>query len=281
MNTHSKDVYIATKDHFKSGEAFNLLLDETRDLLITTPQPSAEKLGGYYESEDYISHSDATKGLVPFLYNAIKNWSLKSKIKLVAKLSEGENRLLDIGAGTGAFCDIAKSKGWQVSGVEPNKKARTFAKQKDIQLLDSLDHFNGQEFDVITLWHVLEHLPDLEKTIAKIEALLKPKGTLIIAVPNYKSFDANYYKQFWAAYDVPRHLWHFSQKSMRLLFSENMKLVKTKPMIFDSYYVSLLSEKYKTGKVFSVKAFCIGFWSNLKALQSKEYSSLIYCFKKS
>ena len=127
---------------------------------------------------------------------------------------------------------------------------------------------------------MLEHLPDLENTIIAIQELLTPNGILIVAVPNYNSFDANYYKGFWAAYDTPRHLWHFSQKAMRKLFSKNIKLLKIQPMLFDSFYVSLLSEKYKTGNSFSLKALWIGLWSNISALKTKEYSSLIYCYKK-
>ncbi|MGK0385951.1 MAG: 2-polyprenyl-3-methyl-5-hydroxy-6-metoxy-1,4-benzoquinol methylase [Patiriisocius sp.] len=280
MKIQNNTRYISTKDHFKSGEDFDLVLDVERDFLITTPHPPLETLGSYYESEDYISHSDRHKGLVPFLYNAVKRWSLKNKIDLVSRLSKNKGRLLDIGAGTGAFCAIAKQQGWNTFGVEPNEKARVFAAQKNISLLESIDDLQGQQFDVITLWHVLEHLPDLEKTIHKIEKLLGAQGVLIIAVPNYKSFDAKHYKQFWAAYDVPRHLWHFSQKSMEHLFSKNIQLIKTKPLIFDSFYVSLLSEKYKTGNTFSVKAFFVGLWSNISAIRFKEYSSLIYCFKK-
>jgi 2-polyprenyl-3-methyl-5-hydroxy-6-metoxy-1,4-benzoquinol methylase len=169
---------------------------------------------------------------------------------------------------------------WQVYGVEPNENAREIATQKKLVLHQNIQDFKGQQFDVVTLWHVLEHLPDLDKTITDIQQLVKPNGLLIIAVPNYNSFDAKYYKGFWAAYDAPRHLWHFSQKAMRGLFSKNMKLLKTKPMIFDSFYVSLLSEKYKFGNSFSLKGLWVGLMSNLSALKTKEYSSLIYCFKK-
>ncbi|MFT7665995.1 MAG: SAM-dependent methyltransferase [Patiriisocius sp.] len=280
MDTQDSAVYISTKDYFKSREDFDLVLDPQCDFLITTPQPPRETLASYYEGDDYISHSNTQKGLVPFLYGLVQQWSLKNKKTLVFRLSKQKGRLLDIGAGTGAFCEIIKQNGWDVSGVEPNKKARTIAAQRQLSLLENIDDFQDQKFDVITLWHVLEHLPDLDKTIIKIEKLLSPKGVLIVAVPNYKSFDAKHYKQFWAAYDVPRHLWHFSQKSMTCLFSKNITLLKTKPMIFDSFYVSLLSEKYKTGNEFSLKAFFIGLWSNICAIQSKEYSSLIYCFKK-
>ena len=280
MKTPKGSIYISTKDYFKSQEAFDLVLDSSRGILITTPQPAAEDLAGYYQSQAYISHSNTQKGIVPFLYRLAQKWSLKNKINLINSLSNHKGTLLDIGAGTGNFCETSKQNSWDVYGVEPNEKAREIAAKKNIFLHQSIEDFKGQQFDVITLWHVLEHLPDLENTITAIQKLLKPNGVLIVAVPNYNSFDAKHYKRFWAAYDVPRHLWHFSQKSMSKLFSKNMKLLKTKPMIFDSFYVSLLSEKYKTGNSFAIKALWIGFWSNIRALSTKEYSSLIYCFKK-
>jgi len=259
---------------------FDLVLDSSREILITTPQPAPEDLAGYYQSQAYISHSNTQKGIVPFLYGLVQKWSLKNKINLINSLSNHKGTLLDIGAGTGNFCETSKQNSWDVYGVEPSQKAREVAAKKNIFLHQSIEDFTGQQFDVVTLWHVLEHLPDLENTITAIQKLLKPNGVLLVAVPNYNSFDAKHYKGFWAAYDVPRHLWHFSQKSMSKLFSENMKLLKTKPMIFDSFYVSLLSEKYKTGNSFAIKALWIGFLSNIRALSTKEYSSLIYCFKK-
>jgi 2-polyprenyl-3-methyl-5-hydroxy-6-metoxy-1,4-benzoquinol methylase len=187
---------------------------------------------------------------------------------------------LDIGAGTGDFLKLAKDNGWDVKGVEPNDGASNLARKKNIEICETIDKLSGETFDVVTLWHVLEHLPDLEIITKKIEDLIKPGGILIVAVPNFKSYDAKYYKNYWAAYDTPRHLWHFSKTAMRGIFSNTMKLIKIKPMIFDSFYVSLLSEKYKSGKVFSVKALFIGLWSNILALNSKEYSSHIYCYKK-
>jgi 2-polyprenyl-3-methyl-5-hydroxy-6-metoxy-1,4-benzoquinol methylase len=280
LKTPKGSIYISTKDYFKSQEAFDLVLDSSREILITTPQPAPEDLAGYYQSQAYISHSNTQKGIVPFLYRLAQKWSLKNKTNLINSLSNHKGTLLDIGAGTGNFCETSKQNSWDVYGVEPNKNAREIAAKKNIFLHQSIEDFKGQQFDVVTLWHVLEHLPDLENTITAIQKLLKPKGVLIVAVPNFNSFDAKHYKRFWAAYDVPRHLWHFSQNSMSQLFSENMKLLKTKPMIFDSFYVSLLSEKYKTGNSFAIKALWIGFLSNISALSTKEYSSLIYCFKK-
>jgi 2-polyprenyl-3-methyl-5-hydroxy-6-metoxy-1,4-benzoquinol methylase len=280
LKTPKGSIYISTKDYFKSQEAFDLVLDSSREILITTPQPAPEDLAGYYQSQAYISHSNTQKGIVPFLYAMVQKWSLKNKTNLINSLSNHKGTLLDIGAGTGNFCETSKQNSWEVYGVEPSEKAREIAAKKNIFLHQSIEDFKGQQFDVVTLWHVLEHLPDLENTITAIQKLLKPKGVLIVAVPNFNSFDAKHYKRFWAAYDVPRHLWHFSQNSMSQLFSENMKLLKTKPMIFDSFYVSLLSEKYKTGNSFAIKALWIGFLSNISALSTKEYSSLIYCFKK-
>ncbi len=272
--------HISIKDFLVSGEEFSLKLNQDFGFLETIPRPKLEDLAKYYESEDYISHTDSKKGVLAFLYQTVKKYSLNKKVALIEKRNSGKGSLLDIGAGTGEFLKVAENKGWDISGVEPNSKARSSAKTKGVSLLESMDAVAGKQFDVVTLWHVLEHLPDLEKTVAKIESLIKVGGTLIIAVPNHNSYDANYYKNFWAAYDVPRHLWHFSQSSMRKLFSKKMKLEKTKPMIFDSFYVSLLSEKYKNGNAFSIRAFLIGLRSNVLAMSSKEYSSLIYCFKK-
>lgn len=280
MEKNQKSVYISTKDFLVSGESFQLIYDQKFDLLITTPQPDLEKLPNYYKSEEYISHTDSEKGMLSFLYQKVKQRALKKKVALITKSNNGIGSVLDIGAGTGEFLKVASEYGWKVQGAEPNEKARFISKEKGIDLIEDFTEFSNRQFDVVTLWHVLEHMPNLEKTISQIETLVKPGGTLLIAVPNYKSFDARYYNKYWAAYDVPRHLWHFSKSSMQKLFSKEFELKEIKPMIFDSFYVSLLSEKYKTGNTFSIKAFFIGLWSNMKAWQSKEYSSHIYCFKR-
>ena len=280
MQNHEKK-YLSVKDYLVSGETFELVHDTDSDFLKTFPQPKIEELPKYYESQEYISHTDEKRGLISSLYQLVKKWSLQKKAKLILQQLGDVGSLLDVGAGTGDFLKVAKEKGWQVHGMEPNKNAAKLALEKGIDLKASLNDFEGKQFDVVTLWHVLEHIPDLEETILKLAALVKPQGALIIAVPNFKSFDARHYGKFWAAYDVPRHLWHFSKESIKNLFAENFHLKKIEPMIFDSFYVSLLSEKYKTGRKFSLKAFWIGLLSNIKAKRSKEYSSHIYCFKKS
>ena len=280
MNVNKKSNDVIIKDFLVSGEEFSLIRNQQYGFLETHPQPHLEDLPRYYKSDAYISHTDSNKGAMAFLYQRVKMYALHKKERLIFHLNAGRGTLLDLGAGTGDFLKVARDRGWRISGVEPNEKARVIAKTKNIDLQESIDAVGGQKFDVVTLWHVLEHLPDLERTIHKIEQLVKEEGTLIIAVPNFNSFDAKHYKKFWAAFDVPRHLWHFSQNSIRRIFSSDLKLEKTKPMIFDSFYVSLLSEKYKTGRSFSIKAFFIGLRSNVSAWRSKEYSSLIYCFKK-
>lgn len=175
----------------------------------------------------------------------------------------------------------ADKRSWRVCGIEPSVDARLRSREKKMELLSNLDQIKNKKFQVITLWHVLEHLPDLNDDIQKIKSLLNEEGTLVIAVPNFKSFDANYYKEFWAAYDVPRHLWHFSTKSIEGIFAKHgMRLIKKSPMWFDAFYVSLLSEKYKSGNSNFLRALFVGFKSNVLGLITKEYSSVIYILKK-
>lgn len=267
-------------DFLLTGEEFELLFDEARDMLVTHPEPTQASLSKYYQSDGYISHTDQKKGIVAYLYQCIKKHSLSNKHRLITNLNKGEGRLLDIGAGTGDFLKIAKNKGWQIDGVEPDLGARALAAAKQVSLRSSIDDVVNETFDVVSLWHVLEHMSNLDETIKRIESFVRPGGYLIIAVPNFRSFDAKHYGSFWAAFDVPRHLWHFSRRSLERIVSGQFNLIKTKPMVFDSFYVSLLSEKYKSGNSFSILALMIGLWSNVLAWRSKEYSSVIYCFKK-
>ncbi|KAA1247357.1 class I SAM-dependent methyltransferase [Aquimarina sp. RZ0] len=278
-----KDVtfFIECKDHTVSGECFKLYHNASYDMLVTSPKPDLENLKKYYESEDYISHTDSKRSLFEKVYHMVKKYSLSKKVKLISQLNRGTGTLLDIGAGTGDFLVQAKKERWQVVGVEPNEQAKVLAKGKGVTLKKDTSNFETARFDVITLWHVLEHIPDLENQIVELKRLLKPGGHIVIAVPNYKSYDAKYYKSYWAAYDVPRHLWHFSKKSIKKLFDkEGICLEKVIPLKFDSFYVSLLSEKYKNGNMNFIKSFWIGCLSNSKAKTSKEYSSHIYVLKK-
>jgi len=273
-------LFIKCKDHTVSGESFELHTDITYDMLVTFPKPNKNELVKYYNSDDYISHTDSKRTLFEKTYHLVKSYSLNKKVRLISKLNKGEGTLLDIGAGTGDFLAVAQKKGWNITGVEPNEDAKRLAKGKGIFLKLETKELEPKTFDVITMWHVLEHVPNLQEQIKEIKRLLKPGGYIIIAVPNFKSYDANYYKSFWAAYDVPRHLWHFSRTAIQKLFSkQEIKLEKTLPMKFDSFYVSLLSEKYKSGKMNFFRAFWIACYSNLKGSVTNEFSSHIYILK--
>jgi 2-polyprenyl-3-methyl-5-hydroxy-6-metoxy-1,4-benzoquinol methylase len=279
MNLSNTKHFLNVKDYSVSKETFELLHEEDLDMLITHPQPSLEKLPSYYESVDYISHTDGNKSMFEKMYQFVKSIALKNKLKLINSQSS-RGRILDIGAGVGDFLNVAKNDGWETIGIEPSDKAKAIAKSKGVLFVESLSELESNSFDVITMWHVLEHVPDLENQIKELKRLIKPNGTVIIAVPNFKSYDAEYYGKFWAAYDVPIHLWHFSKTAIqKLFFNENLELIKVLPMKFDSFYVSLLSEKYKTGKMNFIKAFFVGLKSNHSAKQTKEYSSHIYVIK--
>jgi 2-polyprenyl-3-methyl-5-hydroxy-6-metoxy-1,4-benzoquinol methylase len=280
MIISNKKHFLTVKDYSVSQETFDLYHDQELDMLMTIPQPSIENLGKYYESVDYISHTDSKRSLFEKIYHFVKSIALRNKLNLINSLKSNKGRILDIGAGTGDFLLVAKENGWQIVGVEPSQKAKAIAKKKGVSFVEATSDLADHSFDVISMWHVLEHVPNLINQIAELKRLLKPNGTLVIAVPNFKSFDANYYGKFWAAYDVPIHFWHFSKTAIKKIFEkEEMKVEKVLPMKFDSFYVSLLSEKYKTGKMNFIKAFFLGLQSNWKAKQNFEYSSHIYILK--
>ncbi len=276
----SSDIFLSTTDYLVTQKEFDLVWNEQRDMLITSPIPPADELGAYYKSDAYISHTDASKSVVDKLYQNVKKYSINRKIQLVSDLINGDKTLLDIGAGTGDFLNEAKKQGWDISGVETNPEAVARASEKQIGLKGNVSELSNQRFSAITLWHVLEHLHNPELRLAEYYKLLNSEGVLIIAVPNYKSWDAKHYKNFWAAYDAPRHLYHFSKESINRLAGDNFRVETIKPMKFDSYYVSLLSERYKKSSAPLLKGFLNGLRSNLAALSTKEYSSQIYVLRK-
>jgi SAM-dependent methyltransferase len=273
---------ITAQDHTVSGEIFDILQCAQCSLRFTQDIPSAGEIGRYYKSHTYISHTETSKGIVNWLYLRIRKFTLSIKRDLIEDITGlKKGNLLDVGAGTGAFLHHMKEHGWITDGVEPDNDAISLAaKRYDLSLKPSSALFTLPEkyFDAITLWHVLEHVHDLNAYITQLKKLCKPGGKIFIAVPNYTSLDAEHYSSYWAAYDVPRHLYHFSPASMQhLMNSHGCVIEKMQPMWFDSFYVSLLSEKYKSGKTKLFSGFLTGLRSNSKAWSnSRKASSIIY-----
>ena len=275
--------FLTCEDYTVSHDLFSIMSNKDGGILITNPRPELEDLGRYYESEEYISHTDSAQSLMDRVYQWVRSYSLKKKRSLVEQLTENRS-LLDIGCGTGDFLTELQNNQWTVQGMEPNGGAREKAESKlgiTISQDQSLQSFDDATMDVISMWHVLEHVPDPMETVSHLHRILNPGGYAVIAVPNFRSKDAELYGAHWAAYDVPRHLFHFAQSGMKGLFEgHGFSFIKTAPMVFDSYYVSLLSEKYKSGASRPIHAFLNGLRSNLAARRSGEWSSLIYIFQK-
>ncbi|MCD4694821.1 MAG: class I SAM-dependent methyltransferase [Bacteroidales bacterium] len=276
--------YLISKDHFLTQEEFKIDECVSCGLKFTNPRPYKADIHKYYKSQDYISHSNTSKGLVNKIYKLIRTYTITRKIQLVKKIKK-EGSILDIGSGSGEFLFSVSQNNYKATGIEPDETARSFSKSKfNLNVFDesSLDSFQANSFDIISMWHVLEHVYDLNHRIKQISNLLKNDGTLIIAVPNIASYDAKRYGTYWAAYDLPRHLYHFSQKEIWDLFNiHGYQIVKKVPMRFDSFYVSLLSEKYKSGKSNFPKALITGAASNIIArFTDYNYSSLTYLLKK-
>lgn len=277
MNLEKDQTFITLKDHSVSGEVFRLKHNAEWDILYTDPKPEGAKLASYYESENYISHTDGKRSLFEKAYQFVKRIALKNKLQLIHELHPKKGKLLDIGAGTGDFLANAVQNGWKATGIEPSLKAKEIALSKAVNFAETSHELLSNSFDIITMWHVLEHVPDLDAQISELKRLIKPDGTIVIAVPNFKSHDARIYGEYWAAYDVPRHLWHFSKTAIEKAFAKHgLKLQKVLPMRFDAFYVCLLSEKYRTGHMNPLKAMYNGLISNYKAKKTQEFSSHIY-----
>lgn len=272
-------LFLKTRDYLLTGEEFGLVSRGPHGLLQTWPMPPDTT--AYYKSDRYLSHTDRNVTFFERLYQTLKKVNLRSKARLLQKLGNMPGKLLDFGAGTGDFLSVAREAGWLVSGVEPNEEARLRARQKGVEVWPGLGELPDGQFDAITLWHVLEHVPDPEKVIAELRHRLKPSGHIIVAVPNYRSFDARFYGAHWAAYDTPRHLWHFSRPSLRALFHEGgFDLQAERPQWLDAYYVSWLSESYRKNFFAPVRAFWVACYSNLAAMHTGESSSRIFIFRK-
>lgn len=277
---------LSVKDFTVSEEAFPVWQCDDCTLRFTQEVPDAESINPYYKSDDYISHTNTSKGLINQLYQKVRKRTMRQKAEIVEKLTGlQQGKLLDIGAGVGTFLSTMKNRNWNVTGLEPDRDARILAnKLYAINLLssDKLFDFEKNHFDAITMWHVLEHVHDLHHYIAQLKAIVKDEGKIFIAVPNYTSKDASIYQQYWAAYDVPRHLYHFSPKSIdRLMQQHGLRVINLLPMWYDSFYISMLSSKYKYGKTQYISSAYNGLRSNQQAMQDVDKcSSVIYVIEK-
>jgi len=273
--------FLEAVDHNVSNDRFKIVECVACSFRFTNPIPTEETIGDYYKSENYVSHSGTKKGLINRVYHIVRSRAIKQKENLAYKYAK-EKTILDIGCGTGDFLGYCKSHNWKTLGLEPDQSARKIALESNTIEAKDLNHLYSLEentFDVISMWHVLEHVYNLNKDIEQYKKILKKDGSLIVAVPNCSSKDAEHYKSCWAAYDLPIHLYHFRPDNMKQLFSKHgMEVVEILPMKFDSYYISMISEKYKGGNIFS--GFVNGFKSNLAAnSKNNKYSSQIYVIK--
>ncbi|MGA0560783.1 methyltransferase domain-containing protein [Larkinella sp. VNQ87] len=272
--------WLTCTDFLVSREDFTIQSCSKCGFKATNPRPAEAEIGHYYQSDEYISHSDTRQGIVSQLYHTVRSITLRQKVKLITSLSPSKGSLLDIGCGSGYFLSASRNAGWEVMGTEPDINARQQAEERTKTGLKKSIHEIADEqlFDVITLWHVLEHIHDLTESLDWIGAHTRPKGHLLVAVPNYHSWDARHYKSLWAAYDVPRHLYHFSSDSMKALLKRyGFEVIQQRPMPFDAFYVNMLSTKNRDGKPAYLESFWNGIRSNWAAYQNGgNYSSLIY-----
>lgn len=278
-DSEKTQMHLWVKDLFLTQESFEIYECLKCGLLFTEPRPDANSIGKYYQSEEYYSHQENKSGFIPKIYESVKRVNLRHKRKLATKgLKVG--KMLEIGCGVGDFLHEMEQKGWNCTGIEPSKEAKAIAKNRvkaHILNPDELASLEDESFDLITMWHVLEHVDNLKEEVMHLQRLLKKGGRLVLALPNYKSADAEFYREYWAAYDVPRHLNHFCRESINNIFKNTkLKLKKTDKLVWDAYYISYMSEKYKNHTLPLLKGALRGLISNCKAQKSGEWSSLVY-----
>lgn len=266
------------QDHMVTGARFDLVWDPKIRAYYTHPIPT--DLAPYYDHPEYISHNDQASGLLAGVYRIIRKFNIRLKLHWVKTAKPPGKHLLDYGSGIGDFLSAARQRSWNAKGIEVSGLARTTAENKGLRIYKNQEEASNATYDVITLWHVLEHLSDPIEMCGWFIKHLSSRGLLFVAVPNHCSWDAKFYQEFWAAYDVPRHLWHFSRESIATIFNDDFEIIQTHPMWFDSIYVSLLSERYKKNQGSVLRGIFVGIWSNLIALFSREPSSVVYVLKK-
>ncbi|MCS6820506.1 MAG: class I SAM-dependent methyltransferase [Microscillaceae bacterium] len=278
--------FLTCKDYTVSGEKFDIVQCQQCQFLFTNPRPNEQAISKYYQAENYISHTDTRKGLINRIYHLVRKWTLRQKLHFINQLQPQKGNLLDVGCGTGYFLNACQKDGWHTTGTEPDHHARALAQKQAPQAILYKNIFDLSAkpiFDCITLWHVLEHIHQLDQTLQHFYQILKNSGSLVIAVPNAQSPDARWFQEFWAAYDVPRHLYHFKPKDLHTLFAKyQFRLVKQKTMPFDAYYIALLSNRYKYNQSRYFQSFWQGWYSNQQAKRTAggNSSSMIYVFQK-
>jgi len=281
--SENTQIHLSLKDEFLTKEDFQIYQCQDCGLLFTEPRPAKDKIGAYYKSEEYYSHQENKQGFIPRIYERVKSINLKNKSKM-ATLALKPGRILDIGCGVGDFLHVMETQGWETFGIEPSEEAKAIAKKRtkaQVYVPEQIEELANESFDLITMWHVLEHVDDLKTEIAHLQRLLKKGGRLVLALPNFKSYDATFYKEKWAAYDVPRHQSHFCRKSIANIFKNSqLQLIETNNLRWDAYYISYMSEQYKKDSLPLVRGVARGLISNLKARKNGEWSSLVYIFEK-
>ena len=278
-DSEKTQMHLWVKDYFLTGEAFEIHECLKCGLLFTEPRPDSNHIGKYYQSEEYYSHQENKSGFIPKIYESVKKVNLKHKRKLASKGMK-VGTMLEIGCGAGDFLHEMEQKGWNCTGIEPSKEAKAIAQNRvkaNILKPEDLATLKDESFDLITMWHVLEHVDNLKDEVRHLQRLLKKGGRLVLALPNFKSTDAEYYREYWAAYDVPRHLNHFCRESINNIFkTTKLQLKKIDKLVWDAYYISYISEKYKNHTLPLLKGAVRGLMSNCKARKSGEWSSLVY-----
>ena len=281
--SENTQIHLWAKDFFLTQEPFEIYECLKCGLLFTEPRPKPEDIGNYYQSEEYYSHQENKTGFVPRVYETVKKVNIRHKAKIATE-DKPIGKMLEIGCGVGDFLQEMEQQGWDCTGIEPSDEAKAIAKNKvkaQLLLPNKISQLPDKSFDLITMWHVLEHVDNLKEEIYHLQRLLKEGGRLVLALPNFKSDDAKYYKEYWAAYDVPRHLNHFCRESISSIFKNSgLKLKKIEKLVWDAYYISYMSEKYQHHSLPLLKGTFRGFVSNIKACHSGEWSSLVYVLER-
>lgn len=286
----SSKFYESVQNRLNIEESFKIAECENCGFKFLNPRPNINSIEKYYDVEKYHPHKISEESLVDKIYLKVRNINISTKKKLLNKLSPQDKTLLDIGCGTGEFLEAMRNDSWTVTGIETAKEARDMANRDGIKVYDNLNNI-GQQFNIITMWHVLEHIHDVPKLMDNLNRLLTENGYLIIAVPNIDSTDAKFYKENWIALDTPRHLYHFTPKDISALFNKHNFEVKqiTNRLFFDVWYNALLSaqhlskvENRSTSIGDLLKAGIIGKLSFLNGLfnPSQKASSPIYIIQK-